>query len=123
MEPENIKHLLLHCNYSKIIWDHVKQLIQDISEITVQLSETETILGISDSTELKIVNFVNMVIKQCIYACRCNKLLPSPTAAIEKKICIVKTSNNIALKNDKIDQHNKKWQLLHTIETVRGGNG
>ena len=52
MEPENLKHLLLHCNYSKIIWDLVKQLIQDISEITVQLSETETILGISDSTEL-----------------------------------------------------------------------
>ena len=46
MEPENLKHL--HCNYTKIIWDHVKQLIQDISEITVQLSQTETILGISD---------------------------------------------------------------------------
>ena len=49
MEPDNLKHLLFHCNYCKIIWDHVKQLIQDISEITVQLSETETILGISDS--------------------------------------------------------------------------
>ena len=124
MEPENLKHLLLHCNYSKIIWDLVKQLIQDISEITVQLSETETILGISDSTELKIFNLVNMVIKQYIYACRCNKLLPSPTAAIEKK-CIVKNLEyKLALKNDKNDQHNKKkWQLLHTIETVRGGNG
>ena len=87
MEPENSKHLLFHCNYSKIIWDRVKQLIQDISEITVQLSETETILGISDSTELKIFNLVNMVIKQYIYACRCNKLLPPPTAAIEK-ICM-----------------------------------
>ena len=92
MEPDNLKHLLLHCNYSKIIWDHVKQLIQDISEITVQLSETEIILGISDSTELKIFNLVNMVIKQYIYACRCNKLLPSPTAAIDK-ICIVIKSN------------------------------
>ena len=77
MEPDNLKHLLLHCYYSKIIWDHVKQLIQDISEITVQLSETETIIGISDSTDLKISNLVNMVIKQYIYACRCNKLLPS----------------------------------------------
>ena len=85
MESDNLKHLLLHCNYSKIIWDHVKQLIQDISEITVQLSKAETILGISDSTELKIFNLVNMVIKQYIYVCRCSKLLPSPTAAIEKK--------------------------------------
>ena len=86
MEPANLKHLLLHCNYSKIIWDHVKHFVQDISEITVQLSETEAILGISDSTELKIFNPVNMVIKQYIYACRCNKLLPSSTAAIEKYV-------------------------------------
>ena len=86
MEPENLKRLLLHCNYSKIIWDHVKQLIQDISEITVQLSETKTILVISDSTELKIFNLVNMVIKQYIYACRCKKLISSPTAAIEKYV-------------------------------------
>ena len=86
MEPENLKYLLLRCNYSKIIWDHVKQIIQDISEITAQLSETEIILSIADSTELKIFNLVNMVIKQYIYACRCNKLLPSPTAAIEKYV-------------------------------------
>ena len=66
MEPANLEHISLHCNYSKIIWDHVKQLIQDISETTVQLSETETILGIPDSTELKIFNLVNMVIKQYI---------------------------------------------------------
>ena len=81
LEPDNLKHLSLHCNYGKIIWDHAKQLIQDISGITVQLSETKTILGTSDSTELKIFNLVNMVIKQYIYACRCNKLLPSTNAA------------------------------------------
>ena len=56
-----------------------------------------------------------------IYACRCNKLLPSPTAAMEKYV-MKKNEYNIAPKNVKIVQHNK-MQLLHTIETVRARKG
>ena len=58
-----------------------------------------------------------MAIKQYIYACRCKEVLPSPLAAIEKISIIEKMEYSIALKNDKIDRHNEKWQLLHYVGT------
>ena len=113
-EPETIKHL---CNYSRIIWDHVQEYTQNWSGIIVQFSDTAIILGIPDSADLNIFNLVNMAIKQYIYACRCKGILPSPLAAIENISIIEKVEYSIALKNDKTDRHNEKWQLLHYVGT------
>ena len=114
-EAETIKHLLLQCNHSRIIWDHVQEFTQNRSGISVQFSDTEIILGISDSADLNIFNLVNMAVKQYIYACRCKGILPFPLAAIEEISIIEKMEYSIALKNDKIDRHNEKWQLLHYV--------
>ena len=116
-EPDTIKHLLHQCNHSRIIWEHVQEFTQNRSGINVQFSDTEIILGIPDSADLNIFNLVNMAIKQYIYACRCKGILPSPLAAIEKISIIEKMEYSIALKNDKIDRHNEKWQLLHYVGT------
>ena len=60
------------------------------SGIIVQFSDTEIILGISDSADLNILNLVNMAIKQYMYACRCKALLPSTLAALENIFIIEK---------------------------------
>ena len=118
-EPETMKHLLLQCKYSKIICDHIKEFTQLNTDITITFSDAEIILGISDSDDLKIYNLVNMTVKQYIYACRCNQVIPSPSAAIEKNCINKETEYKIALKNNRIDQFNDKWQMLRSISIVR----
>ena len=54
--------------------------------ITILLNEVEKLLGIAinENDNIKLINLINMVIKQIIYTCRCLNKRPSGQVVMEK---------------------------------------
>ena len=111
-ETGNIKHVLLQCNYSRIIWDHVQEFTQNRSGIIVQFSVTEIILGIPDSADLNILNLVNMASKQYIYACRCKGNVALPIGSNRKDLYHRK--NGIQHSTEKWQNRSSQWKMAIT---------
>ena len=92
---------------------HIENSLQNAGVIIV-LTEVEKLLGIAtnENNNMKAINLINMVIKQYIYACRCLKKYPSGLVALEKIKEIRNIEMSIAIKNDSIEKHNNKWNML-----------
>ena len=69
--------------------------------ITILLNDVEKLLGIAnnENDNIKLINLINMVIKQYIYVCRCLNKLPSGQVVMEKIKEIRNIEKSIATKN------------------------
>ena len=76
------------------------------------MSYVDVLLGMVGAGDTDLLNLINITVKQYLYACRCNNTYPMIATAIRKinEICDIEKS--IALKDNTLAQHNKKWQLL-----------
>ena len=113
VEIESIAHLLIRCRYATNVWKHIENSLQNAG-VTIVLTEVEKLLGIAtnENNNMKAINLINMVIKQYIYACRCLKKYPSGLVALEKIKEIRNIEMSIAIKNDSLEKHNNKWNML-----------
>ena len=113
VEIESIAHLLIRCRYAANVWKHIENSLQNAG-VTIVLTEVEKLLGIAtnENDNMKAINLINMVIKQYIYACRCLKQYPSGLVALEKIKEIKNIEMSIAIKNDSLEKHNTKWNML-----------
>ena len=67
-ETESIVDLLLRCEYVRNVWCYMENKLQNTG-ITILLNEAEKLLGIAnnENDNIKLINLINMVIKQYIY--------------------------------------------------------
>ena len=52
--------------------------------VRIHVTDTEKILGILEIDDKNLLNLVNVIVKQYIYTCRCNNILPTHLLAISK---------------------------------------
>ena len=110
--PETIIHLLIECETSKKLWSEVTGYLYDISGMRINMSYVDVLLGMVGAGDTDLLNLINITVKQYLYACRCNNTFPIIATAIMKIKDICDIEKSIALKNNTLAQHNKKWQLL-----------
>ena len=93
-------------------------------EITIVLNEVEKLLGIAniENDNIKLINLINMVIKQYIYACRCLNKRPSGQVVMETIKDIERSiwdiwdiERSIATKDDNIEKYNNKCDMFHSM--------
>ena len=85
--------------------------------ITILLNEVEKLLGKAnnENDNIKLINLINIVIKQYICACRCLNKRPSGQVVMEKIKEIRNVERSIATKNDNIEKYNNKWDMFHSM--------
>ena len=111
-QPESILHLLVKCKHSQLIWNKLFVKLHTLTGIYIQFTEKEQLLGITYFQYQDLFNLIFIITKQYIYACRCLKTMPSIEMLISKIKEIKHIEQRIAIKNNKINQFNLKWQII-----------
>ena len=111
-QPESILHLLVKCKHSQLIWNKLFVKLHTLTGIYIQFTEKEQLLGITNFQYQDLFNLIFIITKQYLYACRCLKTMPSIEMLISKMKEIKHIEQRIAIKNNKINQFNLKWQII-----------
>ena len=113
-EIETIYHMLWDCTIVRELWVRLFYWLTQITDTNILFNSKDILLGIPDEN-LMVYNTIFTITKHYIYVCRCK----SEPIYIDALISNIKFYKNvekyIAVKNNKIDYHNKKWELLHII--------
>ena len=89
--------------------------IYDNSGLRINMSDADVLLGVMGAGVTELLNLIHIIAKQHIYACRWNKIHPTMTSTKMKIKHIHDIEKSIAIKNDTVDLHNTKWQLLSPL--------
>ena len=111
---ETVEHLFVTCTYVTDLWNLVCGVLNKTHSITA-LSTTDKILGLYhkiDKTEYDIVNHVMITVKHYIHICKHKDTHPSRNGLLEKIHDTAQTEKRIALKRDKLDLHDRKWNFF-----------
>ena len=84
--------------------------------ITKYLDNAEKILGVREHQLSNFYNAICIVTKQYIYACRCIDIKPSLSVLIEKIRFEKFVEKSIAMRDDQIENWQKKWLLLSHLD-------
>ena len=114
-QPESILHLLVKCKHSQFIWNKLIVKLHTLTGIYIQFTEKEKLLGITNFQYLDLFVLILIITKQYLYACGCLKTMPSIEMLISKIKEIKHIEQHIAIKNNKINQFNLKWQIISGI--------
>ena len=115
IEIETIEHLLYECQSCQLIWQRLFNLITQQTGLNINLTKTNVILGVPLEGNFPVKQAINtclVIAKQYIYACRCLEKIPSYNELMERIKTYKLIEYKIALKNDKIVKHNRKWNSL-----------
>ena len=112
-QEETLMHLLYRCPTVKLFWEKILEQIVSTyvqSQFEINFTETNVIFNNIVSKRNHIGNFICLLGKQYIYRQRCLKNSLDHVAFknyINQIQCIEKF---IAISNNKVNQHSKKWQ-------------
>ena len=115
---ETMQHLFFECVHTKLLWQSVQEYVHVRSpESKTNWDRTSIALNSVVKGSGSYINYVCLIVKQFIYRQRCLKLSPS----IEQLKIIIskceKMEKYIAVKNNKIQRHNIKWNSNVSRET------
>ncbi len=110
LEQENIIHLFWECPTAKHIWSQVMDWYNAKTNQNVSLSCRKILLGRVATKALHCVNTIVLVTIQYIYASRCLKAIPNFNQLKAKILDMHNIEKYIAIKNDKLKKHEKKWK-------------
>ena len=74
-EVQDIKHLLFECKKSEKLWWHLRQLCQEITP-ECKWTYENIFLNAVHPRPHHVINFLVLVTKQYVYACKCTKSTP-----------------------------------------------
>ena len=112
-QPETIFHMLWECTVVQTLWTSLFEWLEQITESNIRFNAKEILLGIEDNTFI-MYNAVFILMKQFIYARRCQNL-PLNIIALKNNIrYYIQIEKYIAVKNNKLEYHDYKWALLQT---------
>ena len=115
LETETAVHLLVKCQVNKGIWDYVHGTMHTLTNLFIQLSDSELFLGTIDTEGHILTNLISIIIKQYLYACRCLIIMPSPGVIIEKIKEFRHIESCAAFKNNQTEKFNQKWGPLQGL--------
>ena len=120
IEKETLIHLFYECNVVRELWEEVvKYCKKEFSEQHLSLSKRNIVLNKISPKKNSVANFLCLITKQYIYSNRClGKQIHFPVLKSRLQH-IERIEKYIATKNQKINQHNRKWsrsQLSHSYE-------
>jgi len=110
--PESLLHLLCDCRKISPLWDDLCFYINNVTNNSFIFSKFDKMFGIVDESEHdKCITFLFLCLKFYIHRCRFQQSTPNFRAffAFIKMKC--KVEFQIAEKNNKLNQHFKKWTI------------
>ena len=97
--PESIMHLLRECEISKRLWSDVSEYVYDNSGLRINMSDADVLLVAVGARDTELLNLIHIIVKQNIYACRCNKINPTMTSTkVKNKTYPARICNHIHYK-------------------------
>ena len=81
---EDIHHILLHCRYSKSLWDDLNHFLFRKTGTAVSLGDADKIFGNKLLPFSDLYNHLIILTKQYLYACRCLGDTPDINTLIRK---------------------------------------
>ena len=67
---EDIHHILLHCKYTKTLWNNLHAFIKQKTGVDIQLNDQDLLFGNNFLPFPNLYNHILILTKQYIYACR-----------------------------------------------------
>ena len=118
-ETETLIHLFIKCPIVTRLWEQVQEYIQRRFKIfVIDISPTTVVLNSIVSKKWHAANFICLLTKQYIYAQRC---LGRDINFLELKAKI-RTAESlekyIAIKNERLSKHQKKWGILEQSQSM-----
>ena len=109
--PETIKHLFMECRCTQELWTKVKNLLTERFNINYEVLSFKDIVfnRINKTRAGHIANFICLVVKQFIYSQRCLKGELHFQFFYRKLNTLERIEKYIAIKNNKLGLHVKKW--------------
>ena len=107
-----IIYLLLKCKIISRIWSETLKYIAENTELSITFSDQEKLLGIQQSSFKDVFNLIFIIVKQYLYACRCANKMPIFPILMKKIEDIKLVEFNIAVKNDRVSEYQKKWGIF-----------
>ena len=111
-QPETAMHLLLTCEISKIIWNTFLQHLSIKTGKPIHFTEVEKMLGITQFNHQNIYNLLFIIVKQYLYACRCQKSKPQVNVLLEKSmnLNILRLLSQEKITKCKSSRRNGRWR-------------
>ena len=111
---QTTKHLLFNCTFiNEKIWRRFQKLVNNVMEIKATELNIPTpenmLLNNYHSSPGHIVNFMLLLAKQYIYACKCCKTKPSFKILMDKINLAQVTEKFNATRKNKLYKHLRKW--------------
>ena len=109
-EPETIPHLLWECMQVKDLWQQIFKLLKtEYGQENLVVNTKAIMLNEITSKKGSIANLICLLAKHYIYSQKClGKSITFPAFRMHLKH-IESMEKYIAIKNNKLDKHNKKW--------------
>ena len=109
---ETIFHLLWDCTEIQSFWELVFDWLKEVTDTNITFNSKEILLGIDDNN-LVFYNAVFILVKQYIYSCRCRNIPLNIHSLIANIKFYIQAEKYIAVKNNKLNYHTRKWSMLH----------
>jgi len=117
-ETETISHLYWHCTVTRRLWERLKSLLLEKSEIKVALDPLVLILGATrkDPSEgpPQLISLLSLIVKNYIHSCKCKNTFPIEEGLINRINYIYKIERSIAEKRGMAAtlNHHRKWKWM-----------
>ena len=108
-------HLLVKCQVSKGIWDYVHRAMCAVTNLFIQISDSELYLCTINTEGHILTNLISIIIKQYLYTCRCLSTMPSSGVMIEKIKEFRHIESPAAFKNNQTEKFDQKWGPLQGL--------
>ena len=122
-QPETIAHIFFECAEVACFWKNIEGFVQSFDpNVVLDLSLSNVIFNKIAPRRLHIINFLCIVFKQFIYRQRCLKLSLSKYAFINYVNEIKNSEKYYAVKSNKFNIHQKKWNINCTESKINNNS-
>ena len=109
-ESETMQHLFYDCSYSNSFWKEFELYYLSLTQQRIHLNLKDILIGLL-TPELPLLNYLLLIGKIYLWACRRNKELPSIRGFKSKVQLKYETEKYICTKNNNLDMFRKKWAI------------
>ena len=113
--PETIEHLFWECVHSNVMWNNLKQWINDSTKTKISFTLNSVLLGIQKQKYNQAMNSIIMYTKYYIY--RCKKLKKIPNFILLQKFLTenYKMEKYIAYRDQNVPKFLEKWGIYNRL--------
>ncbi len=106
-EKETLQHLFFDCTHVKYFWLGVLQWLQNRTQSNFDINKFDILFGHTND----LVNLCTIIGKLTIYVSKVKNRLPDVSYFYSEIMLVERTEKDIAVRNNKITMHYKKWYI------------